>query len=288
MCSASANQYLRQELFGSNPMKNETCILPDLPSGSYHSHPSISKHSLDKIHRAPALWKYEKSNPPDPTPAMRWGTLIHTVILEPERFAATTCIAPEINRRTNAGKAEWDAFCAENEGKEVLAAEEIFELEAIRDSVNAHPAAQRALSGSGNRIEASLFWESASGVACRARPDLIHRAGIIVDIKSTEDASPYTFARSVAKFRYHVQAAFYCDGLATIEGPDAAKGFAFIAVEKKPPYLVAVYEATPEMIAAGRLAYEADLAIYAECLASDTWPGYSDKVLTLDLPKWAI
>lgn len=261
-------------------------IIHDLPAAEYHARPGISKHGLDEIHRCPALYQYKKTNPPDPTPAMRWGTLVHSIVLEPEKFAASIAVAPDINRRTNAGKAEWDAFVVANEGKDVVTVEEMSELLQIAAAVQMHPAAKRALDGNGHRIEHSLFWE-AQDIACRARPDLIHRAGVIVDLKTTEDASPGAFARSVANFRYHVQAAFYLDGLRAIEGPDAAKGFAFIAVEKKAPYLVAVYEATPEMIAAGRLAYEADLVRYAECVATDTWPGYSEKVLPLDLPKWA-
>lgn len=259
-------------------------IHPNLPAAEYHAAPGISKHALDKIHRAPALWKYERDNPPDPTPAMRWGTLVHTAVLEPDRFDDEVAVSPEINRRTNAGKAEWDAFCAANEGKTIVTPEEFTELEAIRAAVMAHPAAVRALAGEGHRIEHSLFWNH-DDIFCRARPDLIHRAGVIVDLKTTEDASPGGFQRSCFNFRYHVQAAFYLDGLAACGEP--AKGFAFIAVEKKAPYLVAVYEADPEMIAAGRQAYERDLLIYAECLRTDCWPGYGDAVQTLSLPKWA-
>lgn len=264
-------------------MTNE--IITDLPAAEYHATDAISKHGLDAIHRCPALYKYRKENPPEPTPAMRWGTLVHLAVLEPDRFAAEVAVAPEINRRTNAGKAEWEAFCAENEGKEVLTAEEHTELCAIRDSVRSHPAAIRALGKSG-LIEQSVFWDR-DGIQCRARPDYLHPAGVIVDLKTTDDASPGGFARSVANFRYHVQAAFYSDGLSAVQGPSAVKGFVFIAVEKKAPFLVGVYQADEAMLAAGRLAYEADIETFRQCLATDTWPGYGDTVLPLSLPKWA-
>lgn len=263
-------------------MKNE---IIDMPAAEYHSAPGISKHGLDQIHRCPALYRYLKNNPPEPTAAMRWGTMVHLAVLEPERFSAEVAVAPEINRRTNAGKAEWEAFCLCNEGKHVVTGEEFAELVAIRDAVRSHPAAMRAL-GNGGAVEQSLFWDR-DGIQCRARPDFLHPAGVIVDLKSTEDASPSGFARSVANFRYHVQAAFYADGLSAINGPSAARGFVFIAVEKKAPYLVGVYQADEAMMAAGRLAYEADLEFYRQCLATDTWPGYGDAVLPISLPKWA-
>jgi exodeoxyribonuclease VIII len=61
----------------------------------------------------------------------------------------------------------------------------------------------------------------------------------------------------------------------------------FIAVETEPPYLVAVYVASETMTSRGRIEYQTDLDTFRECLASDTWPGYSSSPLTLDLPKWA-
>lgn len=266
----------------SSAMKTQ---ILELPAAEYHSAPGISKHGLDQIHRCPALYRYLRDNPPEPTAAMRWGTMVHLAVLEPDRFAAEVAVAPEINRRTNAGKTDWEAFCVWNEGKHVVTGEEHTELCAIRDAVRSHPAAMRAL-GNGGKIEQSLFWDR-DGIQCRARPDYLHPAGVIVDLKTTDDASPGGFARSVANFRYHVQAAYYADGLAAINGPSAVRGFVFIAVEKKAPYLVGVYQADEAMLAAGRLAYEADLETYRQCLATDTWPGYGDAVLPISLPKWA-
>ena len=110
--------------------------------------------------------------------------------------------------------------------------------------------------------------------------------GVIVDLKTTRDASPDGFAKSVAQYRYHVQAAFYSDGYKAAFG-EAPRGFVFIAVETEPPYLVAVYVASETMTSRGRIEYQTDLDTFRECLATDTWPGYSSSPLTLDLPKWA-
>jgi exodeoxyribonuclease VIII len=256
-----------------------------MSNAEYHALPSISKSGLDLIHRAPALYKWRRENRQDPTPAMRLGTLTHTAVLEPERFAAEVMVAPKIDRRTSAGKAEWQAFQIEAEGRELIAADEMEKLLAIRDSVHAHPAAFKALFGNPT-IEQSIFWtDPATGVDCRCRPDCVTAAGVIVDLKTCRDASPAGFAKSIAQYRYHVQAAFYSDGYAAAFG-EPPRGFVFIAVETEPPYLVGVYVSSAAMVDRGRIDYHADLETFRECLATDTWPGYSTSPLTLDLPKW--
>jgi exodeoxyribonuclease VIII len=108
----------------------------------------------------------------------------------------------------------------------------------------------------------------------------------VADIKTTKDASAESFSKDAWSYRYDVQAAFYLDAYRTLTGREGR--FIFICVETEPPYLVACYVATPEMIAAGRARYRQNLATYASCVESGTWPGYGDAVMPLDLPAWAV
>ena len=266
-------------------MTTPTTIRHDLTNAEYHASPAISKSGLDLIRKAPALYKWRRENPSEPTPAMRLGSLTHTAALEPDLFAATVIARPEgIDRRTSAGKADWAVFEIMAAGREILTGEEIDKLNAIRRAVYAHPAAAKALAGSPT-IEQSIFWD-ADGIACRCRPDAVTERGVIVDLKTTRDASPEGFAKSIVQYRYHVQAAFYSDGYEAAFG-SPPRGFVFIAVETEPPYLVAVYVASEAMIQRGRVDYQTDLDTFRRCQESGTWPGYSDAPLTIDLPKWA-
>jgi len=62
---------------------------------------------------------------------------------------------------------------------------------------------------------------------------------IIVDYKTAASANPRRFAKSVAEYGYHQQAAWYIDGLEQITGAaDAA--FLFVVQQKDPPWLVSV------------------------------------------------
>ena len=67
---------------------------------------------------------------------------------------------------------------------------------------------------------------------------------------------------------------------------EQAEQFVFIAVESKPPHLVAVYNASEAMIAAGNRVADKNLALLAECRKSDKWIGYSEEITNLDLPRY--
>ena len=265
---------------------NQPQTIRGMSNEEYHSLPSISKSGLDLIRKAPALFKWTRDNPTEPTEAMRWGTLVHTAILEPDTLEERTIIAPVVDRRTTQGKADWAAFQIEAKGREIVTADEIDGLRATRDAVWTHPATSKAL-GMIREVETSIFWQDeCTGIECRCRPDAIMTNGTILDVKTTKDARPDEFAKSIANYRYHVQAAFYADGFKAAFG-EPPRGFAFLAVEKTRPFLCALYVLDAKAVLRGRSEYEADLDVLKRCRETDTWPGLPDAPVILDLPKWA-
>jgi hypothetical protein len=125
-------------------------------------------------------------------------------------------------------------------------------------------------------------------VPLRVRWDWWRDAGarpMIVDLKTTTDASPGAFRRSIASLRYHLQDAWYTTAARIIHGLDADPPFVFVAQEKDPPYLVGIYQLDDEDRAVGRALMRQAVATFARCLATDEWPGYPAQVLTL--PRWA-
>ena len=261
-------------------------LIPGIPIEEYHRGPAASKSQLDQLAKSPAHYLASLTTQRKETAAMRIGSLFHGLVLEPERVKIA--VAPACDKRTKDGKATWEAFCAENIGAEIVTAEEGEMLNGMVASVRAHPAANALLSGPGID-EGSAYWiDEQSGELCRCRPDFYREdLGIIVDLKSTEDASPDGFARSIAKYFYHKQDAFYSDGLEAALGK-SIRGFVFVATEKTPPYLTATYELDGQSIEAGRVLYRKNLEALADCKRSGIWPGYSDKIETLSLPNWAL
>lgn len=198
-------------------------------------------------------------------------------------------------------KAEW---MANNGHRTVLEPEVWDQLHAMRDAVYAHPTARALLTNVEGKAEQSVYWkDAATGTLCRCRPDWWRADGVIVDLKTTEDASPEGFSKSIGGWRYHVQHPFYLDGVnaALQQGHKPSwlkatecKAFAFLAVEKTACVVngqakgVAVYVLDDAAVALGRAQYQRDLATYAECQRTGIWPGYSDGVESISVPQWML
>ncbi|MGG7074364.1 PD-(D/E)XK nuclease-like domain-containing protein [Campylobacter sp. 9BO] len=141
------------------------------------------------------------------------------------------------------------------------------------------------------KAEQAYFSELA-GVAVKCKPDFFNESlGLIVDLKTTSDASAVGFAKSVASFNYHIQAAFYTDVMASL-GKEVNK-FLFIAVETKAPFMVGFYELDEAALDLGRKRYGELLELYKFCSGNNEWWGYANfdgksikAVQTLSLPAW--
>lgn len=259
-------------------------IIPGIPIEEYHRHGSVSKSQLDQMAKSPAHYLASLTTPRKETDAMKVGSLFHTMVLEPEK--SNFVVGPDVNKNTK----EWKAFKADAEasGQTIIDQATLDILNGMVASVMAHPAARALLNGPGI-AEGSCFWfDERSGELCRCRPDKYRQdLGIIVDLKSTEDASPESFARSIAKYGYHRQNAMYVDGVESATG-DFVKGFVFVVTEKAAPYCTAVYSLDMQGTEIGRDQYKRLLLDLADCKIAKKFPGYSDRVETLSLPAWEV
>lgn len=257
----------------------------------YHAHAAVSKSHLDQVAKSPLHYFARYVDPnrivPDPTPAMAIGSAVHTHVLELDQWDARYATAPDgIDRRTKVGKAEWEAFTTAATGRTVLPKGDAELVMRMAHAVFAHPAAAMLLALPGKAETTHMWTDAATGLQCKCRPDWLTDDGrLMVDLKTTEDASPRGFARSIATWRYHVQASWYLDGIEQATGTRPEQ-FLFVCVEKKAPYAVAVYAADDEMIAAGAQTAARDLDVLATCKAANAWPGYSDQIEPISLPPW--
>jgi hypothetical protein len=257
----------------------------------YHAHAAISKSHLDQVAKSPLHYWARYLDPnrvvPEPTPAMAIGSAVHTHVLELDQWDARYVSAPDgIDRRTKAGKAEWEAFTTAATGRTVLPKADADLVMRMAHSVFTHPAAAMLLALPGKAETTHMWTDAATGLQCKCRPDWLTDDGrLLVDLKTTEDASARGFAKSIAQWRYHVQASWYLDGIEQATGARPEQ-FLFLCVEKKAPYAVAVYAADAEMIAAGAQTAARDLDVLATCKAAGAWPGYSDQIEPISLPPW--
>ena len=251
----------------------------------YHADKAIGHSGIVKMLKSPAHLREYLDHPPTPTPAMAFGTAVHTFVLEQERFGDDFVVAEKFDRRTKEGKEAAARFEEANQGKTLITSEEMATLSLVRSAVHSHLGAAR-LFGQG-QAELSAFWTDAdTGLNCKCRPDWFN-GEVVVDLKTCVDASSGGFSRSIANFGYDIQAAFYVDGIKAVTGLELP--FLFVAVEKDAPHAVAVYRADPEVIEVGRKKYRAALQLLKWCRESGSWPAYQPggEIEPISLPRWA-
>jgi exodeoxyribonuclease VIII len=215
---------------------------------------------------------------------MAFGSLVHTLMLEPHTFNDRYAISPDVNRTTKEGKAAYTAFTEANEGKEFISSKDFTTATAMIEQAKLNPIITDLLDLS--EKEAMHTFE-VLGVPCKMKADAINVIdGCIIDIKTCADASPDGFGRDAYNLGYLLQAAFYLYGYYLATGTNL-KRFIFIAMEKTAPYIVKPYELTPEQIEMGRQQYLAALQTYKNCLAANKWHAYGDEIQPLTLPSWA-
>lgn len=257
-------------------------ISATMSNEEYHASPAISRGKLwTTFSKSPAHAMAEKIGQ---TKAMLIGSVVHVATLEPDLFEREYVRMEKFDKRTSIGKLAAEQFADQHKGKEVVEADVYDLAAAIRDSLHSSSVVRDLLKG--GKAEHSAFWEDFdTGEQCRVRPDLA-QPGFILDLKTTQDASPDSFAKSVATFGYHLQDAFYSEGWEQAGGGKIDK-FVFLAVEKEPPYAWAIYELDDSARAEGRAIMRYALDTLHHCRASNRFPAYTQEVTPLALPYWA-
>ena len=275
---------------------NTEGVFWSLPAEIYHRAPGISQSALKNFEQSPAHYAWRKDHALEPTPAMRFGTLAHTAILEPHLLDSLV-IAPDRPRpskkQINAKKPApetvelidfWKRWDAENSGKIAVSEEDRVKLFGVRDAVMNHPIARKALDTDIRECSVFVKFNLGGSVLRKLRIDAV-RGNALVDVKTIENA--LTFEAQAFDLRYYRQAAFYLDGWNDAHPNDKKDAFVFIAVEKEPPHGVIVYEIDAEALGRGREEYINLLVKFIECEATNTWPNYSPEIRKLSLPRWA-
>lgn len=260
-----------------------TGIYPDMPFDTYLATERVSKSGLWTLHtRSPAHARVEKEE----TDAMKRGTVIDCAVLEPHAFGDRFIRGPEgaegkpLNKNTN----DWKAFVREW-GDRAVACDVYDEALALRDALRDNPLVQKLVGQDTIRQVTAFAKDPETGLEMRCRPDAYTpHHGILVDLKTTEDARPDAFRRRVGQLGYHLQERHYTD-VWRLAGGDY-KTFVFVVVEPSPPYAVKIYELNGDAIEEGKAIRRKALARWAECVASGVWPAYDTKPEVIGLHKW--
>ena len=169
----------------------KTTCTTALTNDEYRGIKAWSKSDLDNINKSAALVEWNKKAPSAGSDSVDLGTHIHCALLEPDVFASTYVRVPDFDNRSNEGKASRNSFMANIAGNNKIALDhDTYEtVIAMRDSVLAHPVANKLLTSPG-QSEVSIFSEI-NGMKVKCRPDRIpdpkHFGHMLVDVKKTAD-----------------------------------------------------------------------------------------------------
>lgn len=262
-----------------------------IPNSEYQAAEGVSKSQLDHIDSAPIDYWSRYLDPDrkqeEKSDSLILGDAVHDAILQPDLFTKKWMKLPDLNLRTKAGREERDAFLAAHPGASILSVDDYATALAARDAVFKHPHARPLVDG--GESELSFFSvDPEFGCKIKCRTDKLHESqGLIVDLKTTDDASDAGFAKSIAKYRYFVQQPWYEDVIESLYG-EAPPYWAWLAVEKKPPYKIGIYYLEPDDIALGRTVARANLAKLMKYRQANLWPDYSSEtgIRPIRLPGW--
>jgi hypothetical protein len=139
-----------------------------------------------------------------------------------------------------------------------------------------------------NEVSLYRVFHYGGTVLRRGRIDRVTGGTAIVDLKTTDDARPDSFSKTILQYGYHIQGAYYLD-LWNDTCPEHKKEqFVIVAVESEAPFACAVYELDNEAIQKGRGEYIDVIAQYIECVRTGDWPAYTQELQKISLPKWAL
>jgi hypothetical protein len=221
--------------------------------------------NLRHMARSPAHYRASILEPRDPTAAMRFGRVVHAVLLgQPYK----------VWEGTRRGK-DWERFeAAAGPDALIVTIDEYDRAMRCCDAVGANALATPLLVG-GHEIE--WTWTTL-GRKCAGRIDVLGDP-FITEFKTASSTEPMQFIRGALRLCYHAQLAWYIDATQSI-----ANVAHIVAVEVAPPYCVQVFTLSPRAIEAGRKLYRLWLERLLVCEAANEWPGYCQSIVPFDVP----
>lgn len=249
-------------------------LYPGISESEYHGDKDSLSSSGARELLSSTPWEFWKKlyRPPQPKPQFDFGHAAHKEVLG-KGEEVEWVDAPDWRKKEHqAAKKK-----AHSEGRIPLLVGQRDQAEEMARVVRQHRLAAALLDGC--RAELSGWWtDSETGARLRFRPDAIPveipgRRPMIVDYKTTTDVRPKKFGKSAGDFGYHMQGAWYIEGLQAVTGIGDAV-FVLIAQSKVWPYAVSVSHFELEDLVRGHLQNRRAIRLYAQCRDSGSWPGW--------------
>jgi hypothetical protein len=251
--------------------------------------PSLTRSTIkDLLFRSPchAYYGHPRLNPDynkDEDSKFDIGTAAHSVFLQGIDIAIALDYDDWRKKEAQSAREE-----IRNMGKVPLLKHQYNDVITMVNSAHLHLlSSELELTIASGDTELSYIWQEKE-TWCRIRPDWISKdRTLILDYKTTgNSASPEDYNRIVVSTALDIQDAFYRRGVNAVEGTEP--DFIFMVQEVEEPFLCSFIRLDLMFQDMGKEKVIRGLKLWRKCLEEDNWPGYSNKVYTLEPPGWAM
>ena len=178
----------------------------------------------------------------------------------------------------------WSLINYNHDNRMVIKKEMWNKCHSMRDSVLNHPQISSLFDN--GRPEVSAWGQhAATKLLTKCRCDWLRSDGIVIDLKTSVSSSPDGFSLECAKYNYALQQSHYMNTLSTAGYQQ--KEFLFVVVEKEPPFLCQCYVLDEHSVRIAEQTYHKTLQHICRCHNDDKWPSYTDDT-ALSLPIWKL
>jgi exodeoxyribonuclease VIII len=271
-----------------------------IPEREYHAaRGAVSKSHLDKVAHSLRSYRHWLDSAIESEPIrfietngrddahFAIGSAFHALVLEPDLYREKVFVLPDIgNTDTLSGRKLRDDIILSKwtRGQSIITLQEQRIVYGMRDAIMEHRRVRQALSH--GRSEVTIVWvDPETGLPCKVRLDWLNeRDNIVLDLKSTRDASRAGFRRDAVNLRYKVQDAFYSRGAEAV-GLDTP-WFLFAACEKSPPHDYGCWQLSERGRLSGEACYMRELRLLANAITKDHWPSFNEEAEDVELPAY--
>lgn len=259
-------------------------------NAEYHAEHGWHGHSMLEVFRQSSVefaaqFVFGTMPRPAPTAAMRLGTALHALVLEPDKWGDLIAVEPMLDRRTKLGKEASLSFESATVGKAVITGNQYDAAQRMAESVRAHPAVRAVLDNPACVRELAIRAnDPETGLPLKCKPDVRVPAWLL-DLKTAANPSPDGWVRQAANLGYARQAAHYRHVLRC--GLDVDCRFAHIVVQSSEPWECACYYLEDSDLSHAHEQNAMTLNRLKACYESGVWEAPQNReILRVKLPKW--
>ena len=287
-------------------------MIEGMSNDEYHASPEFSSSQLKDILRSGAHFYSNniiKENERESKKHLDFGTLAHTLFLEPEQFHNQFAVIPAdapkppTDAMRNAKKPSedsiirvewWDKFESEHGTKITITEELLLGAQRIAENLRSL-SSYKIMENNYGIAEASIFFvDPTYGLNLRVRPDYhippcsALPNGLLLDVKTTRDARQFKFQKDCGEYGYDLSASMYREGFQQYYNTEDKPPFIFLVAENSAPFNVKQYKASDLLLSVGDHRYNKAKEQLAESLLIDEWDGYSKELEDLYLPSYMV